>query len=127
VSRHHSIIILLSGLAMCGPALANDLVKRSPLKAIEAYTFVLPAIDCHRDTDLNITTNSAALQKLLRDASASLADDQADEMEAAAVKGAKAYERSVAGKGRQAYCRTAYQRYGPSGSVYRGLVVAKSK
>jgi hypothetical protein len=112
---------------MCGPALANDLAKRSPLKAIEAYTFVLPAIDCYRDTDLKVTTSSVALQKLLRDASASLADDQADEMKTAAVKGAEAYERMVTGTGRQAYCRNVYQRYGPRGSVYKGLIIAKSK
>jgi hypothetical protein len=127
VNRHHSIIILLSALILCGPALGNDLVKKSPLKAIEAYAFVLPAIDCYRDTNVNVTTKSAALQKLLRDASASLADDQAEDMKAAAMKGAKAYDRSVAAKGRQAYCETVRRNYGPNGSVYRGLVGAKSK
>lgn len=88
--------------------------------------FVLPAIDCYRTSELRITINHKALDRLLKTASGSLRDDQVADMKAAAVRGAKAHERMKASKGQDYYCRTVSNRYGPRGSVYRGLVIAKS-
>lgn len=126
MSRALHMYVMVVGLFFAGPAFANDFARKSPLKAIEAYTFVLPAIDCYRDTTQEITTSQKALQQLLRIASDSLRDDQVEEMTAAASKGAKAYERLIASNGREAYCKTINQKYGSKGTVFRGLVIAKS-
>lgn len=120
-----SVSLVPLALLSSAAAEANDFAKNKPLKAIEAYTFVLPAIDCYRHTKLSITTDTKALEKLLKAATAALSESQLGAMKGAAVQGAKQHDDLVAKRGKQAYCETVLGRYGPKGKIFRGLVIAK--
>jgi len=115
-------------VAASGPqnrALAKDFAAANPLQAIEIYTFVLPAIDCYRTTGAKFTTNQKALSDLLSKASGNMSDRQAGQLKNAAVRGVAQYDKMVATAGRQTFCETAVKRYGPKGTVLRGLMVEK--
>ncbi len=99
------------------------------MRGIEAYTFVLPAIDCYRDTEFKYTIDDSALQRHLDKYADMLKgrDDVDDlaQLKQAAVDGAEKYDELVASGDRTAYCKFAVERYGPTGDIYRGLVVEK--
>jgi hypothetical protein len=105
--------------------LARDFSAVSPLQAIEIYTFVLPAIDCYRTTGVKFTTDQKALGDLLERWPDKTSDKQSDRLKDAAVRGAAQYDKMVAKVGRQKFCETVVRRYGPKGTVLRGLVIEK--
>ena len=106
-------------------ATAKDLGMAAPLKAIETYTFVLPAIDCYRTSSLKYTTNDKALNNLLSTAFKNLSNSQLPQSKKAAAQGAAKYDKMVATVGKQGFCAMAVKRYGPKGTVVRGLVVER--
>lgn len=117
--------LLIVAAASQNTAMAKDLAAANPLQAIEIYTFVLPAIDCYRTTEVKFTTNQKALKDILSTAFDSLPDHQMGRTKDAAVRGAAQYEKMVAQVGKQGFCTTVVRRYGPKGTVFRGLMIEK--
>lgn len=106
-------------------ATAKDMTAVSPLKAIETYMFVLPAIDCYRKSGLKFTTDERALKNLLSTAFENLPNSQLQQSKTAAVRGAANHDKMVAAKGEQGFCAAVVKRYGPKGTVLRGLVIER--
>ena len=117
-----SIALAKSGLS-ASPADVPDQPPAglAPQDAAEIYTFVLPAIDCHRTTDVNITTDEVALNEMLGAALASPDEGDAEALKQAAVNGAELYETVVAEHGKQAYCGFVRDHFGPAGSIAKNL------
>ena len=118
------MFLLLFSLSFADRAYSSDR-KSDALKDVETYMFVLPAIDCHRDTSVKITTVQTALKKLLERVSDALGDDDVGLIKAAALKGTNRYELMVTLGDRENYCGTVLRRFGPSGTDRRGLVQEK--
>lgn len=102
----------------------EEMTTRQALRHIETYTFVLPAIDCYRDTASRVTTDRRALSRLI-DGTAKLAEKDGTAMKAAATRGARRYEALVGWWGRAAYCKRVVREFGPRGTVHKGLIVDK--
>jgi hypothetical protein len=104
---------------------AKDFSGLSPLQAIEIYTFVLPAIDCYRTTKIKFTTDQDALKVLLSRWPEKTSDKESGRLKDAAVRGAVQYDKMIGTVGKQKFCETVVRRYGPKGSVLRGLLIEK--
>jgi len=117
-----SVALALSGLSPVAADAPNEVpAKLGAADAAEIYTFVLPAIDCHRTSDVKITTDEAALNEMLATALASPEEGDAAGLQVAAVNGAKLYEFVLAEHGKQAYCEFVHDHFGPAGSIANNL------
>lgn len=108
-------LAVAAGVAGCVPGGSGE--NRTSAALLEDFMFINPAMDCPAPVRINHDKHLALLEIAKRDESLT-----AEAMQASAVGGARAADQMIGSRGLAAYCAEVVKRYGPTGTLYPGLI-----